>query len=334
MTLISTIIRKKNSEEIIEKEKKKLQELTANQVQELIDKDNQYAIITYPKGYYYFYLRQQDLTKEEKKIRYQPYSADDDKINVIKINPLRTTRNKVYWWMNGPLYRVGSQYFGQYFDKSNKKYYAESIILDKVLEKDGIWYIVIHPTPLRYECMYNSQLMDISRLKNIREGRCYRAYIKSEEDNKYYVVDVIQNIVRCVNDGTIYNIQRQLNERTVEQLWKEICVQINTQVDTDTPWKQPKAEAIVPLPLLDYKKYIGLTPFIDIGNFDHKTMNIMDEEKDVEENKENNETDNDNTNNNTNNDNNNASVQIPHISFPEISAKIPKGRIKNLRELE
>jgi len=251
----------------------------------MIDEDNQFGIITYPKGYYHHYLRQSDLTNEEKKIKYQPYSGNDNKVNIIKINALRTTRNKVLWWMNGPLYQTGSHTYGTFIDKNNKKYRADAIIVDKVLEQDGIWYIVIHPLPLRHECIYDARAIDVFRLQNIRQGRCYRAYIKSDEDEKYYVVDVTKNTVRCVNDGTVFDLRRQVNERTTEELWKEVCVQINTNVDVDTPWKQPKQAAIEPLPLLDYKKYIGLIPFMDIGQFENKKTNLMDEEKQIDEKK-------------------------------------------------
>jgi len=47
--------------------KKKFQKATANDIQTMIDEDNQFGIITYPKGYYHHYLRQSDLTNEEKK---------------------------------------------------------------------------------------------------------------------------------------------------------------------------------------------------------------------------------------------------------------------------
>jgi len=239
--------------DIIENERKKLRQANVNDIENMIKNDNQFAVVVYPKEYY---STQKNSTNEEIS-KYKPYSIYDNQVNIVKLDPSKMTHEKIKDWMNGSEYHIGSQLFATCDDKNKQISYAKSIIIDKVVEKGNKWYFIVHPMPSRNQCIHNAQMMDISRLQYIHEGRRYRAYLKNEEDhdNKYYVIDVIKNTVRCVNNGTIYSIRRQVNERTVEELWKDICVQINTKIEDDeVSWKQPKMASIQPLPLLDYKK--------------------------------------------------------------------------------
>ena len=102
----------------------------------------------------------------------------------------------------------------------------------------------------------------MNKFEPASEGTYYRAYLQGD-DNKHYVIDVVEETCRCIEDATVYRIRRQIETKPIKQIWEEIMKQINKDA-TDVPWKQPKKEQIIPLPLLDYKKYLAWCPFIDV----------------------------------------------------------------------
>ncbi|ETO29666.1 hypothetical protein RFI_07453, partial [Reticulomyxa filosa] len=208
----------------------------------LKDDYSDFGVVTYPVGYHAQRWQTKDMTDEEKRTIFQPYSGDDPHVRVMKVDPLRTVQNMVYHWEWGPLYYRGRHMTAHYTTTEGKAYYQRSIILDRFQKANGVWYRVFHPLPTRKD-IDKAQLFPVSHLQLASVGKFFKSYIRGP-DNKHYVIDVLAGTVRCVQDQTLFKIRRQVRTASTDTLWREITKQVDTNDNTDVPWKQPEEKAV------------------------------------------------------------------------------------------
>ena len=59
------------------------------------------------------------------------------------------------------------------------------------------------------------------------EGISYKTYVKSINNNKYYMIDINLNVCRCIEDAAIFKIRRQIKKRANQILCNELITHVN-----------------------------------------------------------------------------------------------------------